>query len=170
MQINPNILSTIAYQKIDRTPKSRVLDILGERSFIDTENQMESVLDFRGKVSANNSVLKNTTNSISYNNDKSTNTNQIFPGQILDRKPAKLNTQVKDNIKSFDSTLKEFISDVNNLQNQAGDAMNKMATGEATDIHEVMVAVEKAKTSFELLMELRNKTVDAYRELIRMQV
>jgi flagellar hook-basal body complex protein FliE len=96
------------------------------------------------------------------------NTESLFGNVGI--KPAKVNSEVKDNIKSFDSTLKEFISDVNNLQNQAGDAMNKMATGESTDIHEVMVAVEKAKTSFELLMELRNKTVDAYRELIRMQV
>jgi flagellar hook-basal body complex protein FliE len=96
------------------------------------------------------------------------NTESLF-GNVA-QQTGKVNNQVKDNIKSFDNTLKEFISDVNNLQNQAGDAMNKMATGESTDIHEVMVAVEKAKTSFELLMELRNKTVDAYRELIRMQV
>jgi len=42
--------------------------------------------------------------------------------------------------------------------------------GEAVDLHDVMVAVEKAKTSFELLMEIRNKTVSAYQELMRMQV
>jgi flagellar hook-basal body complex protein FliE len=82
----------------------------------------------------------------------------------------KLTNQVQDNVKSFDETLSEFVTDVNSLQSQAGQAIEKMATGEATDIHEVMVAVEKAKTSFELLMELRNKTVDAYKELIRMQV
>ena len=100
---------------------------------------------------------------------------KIIPGLTpniggIDSQGTNLNKKVTENIKSFDDTLKEFVSDVNNLQTQAGDAVEKMATGEATDIHEVMVAVEKAKTSFELLMQLRNQTVDAYRELIRMQV
>lgn len=78
--------------------------------------------------------------------------------------------KVDENVKSFDETLKEFVSDVNELQNQATEATNKMLSGEPIDVHEVMVAAEKAKTSFELLMELRNKTLDAYRELMRMQV
>ena len=81
-----------------------------------------------------------------------------------------LTKKVSDQVKSFDETLKEFVSDVNSLQNQATDATNKMISGEPIDVHEVMVAAEKAKTSFELLMELRNKTIDAYRELIRIQV
>ena len=45
-----------------------------------------------------------------------------------------------------------------------------MVSGEATDLHEVMIAVEKARTSFDLLMEIRNKTIDVYREIMRMQV
>jgi flagellar hook-basal body complex protein FliE len=45
-----------------------------------------------------------------------------------------------------------------------------MVVGEEVDLHEVMIAVEKAKTSFDLLMEIRNKTIDAYREIMRMQV
>jgi flagellar hook-basal body complex protein FliE len=43
-------------------------------------------------------------------------------------------------------------------------------SGEAVDLHEVMIAAEKARTSFDLLMEIRNKTVEAYREIMRMQV
>jgi len=81
-----------------------------------------------------------------------------------------LTTRVNDQVKSFDATLKEFVTDVNSLQSQAQDATNKMISGEPIDVHEVMIAAEKAKTSFELLMELRNKTIEAYRELIRMQV
>jgi len=42
--------------------------------------------------------------------------------------------------------------------------------GEPVDIHDVMITVEKAKTSFELLMELRNKGLDLYREVLRMQI
>ncbi|RKY86908.1 flagellar hook-basal body complex protein FliE, partial [candidate division KSB1 bacterium] len=46
----------------------------------------------------------------------------------------------------------------------------KLLTGEIKDVHDVMVAVEKANTSFELMMEIRNKMLDAYREIMRMQV
>ena len=42
--------------------------------------------------------------------------------------------------------------------------------GEISDVHDVMVAVEKATTSFQLLMELRNKFLDAYQEVKRMQI
>ena len=71
---------------------------------------------------------------------------------------------------SFGSMLNKAITDVNSLQTEAGKAMEKMVTGEASDLHEVMIAVEKARTSFDLLMEIRNKTVDMYREIMRMQV
>jgi flagellar hook-basal body complex protein FliE len=48
--------------------------------------------------------------------------------------------------------------------------MEKMVTGEASDLHDVMIAVEKARTSFDLLMEIRNKTMDMYREVMRMSI
>lgn len=71
---------------------------------------------------------------------------------------------------SFGETLTQAVRDVNALQGEAGKAVQRMVSGEATDMHEVMIAAEKAKTSFELLMEIRNKTIDAYREIMRMQV
>jgi len=98
---------------------------------------------------------------------------KIVPGlqtKISTELSAHLTEKVSNQVKSFDNTLKEFVSDVSKLQNQAQDATNKMIAGDPIDVHEVMVAAEKAKTSFELLMELRNKTIEGYRELIRMQV
>ena len=71
---------------------------------------------------------------------------------------------------SFGETLNKAITDVNTLQQEAGDAVKKMVAGEQVDIHDVMIAAEKARTSFDLLMEIRNKTIDMYRELMRMQV
>ena len=71
---------------------------------------------------------------------------------------------------SFDKTLKGFINEVDNAQKFAGESVEKLLTGEIKDIHDVMVAVEKAGTSFELMMEIRNKMIDAYREIMRMQV
>ena len=71
---------------------------------------------------------------------------------------------------NFEQTLKKFINDVDEAQKFAGESVEKLLTGEIKDIHDVMIAVEKAGTSFELMMEIRNKMVDAYREIMRMQV
>ncbi|HAP35970.1 MAG TPA: flagellar hook-basal body complex protein FliE [Bacteroidetes bacterium] len=71
---------------------------------------------------------------------------------------------------SFGDLLNKTIGDVNSLQSEAGKAMERMVSGESSDLHEVMIAVEKARTSFDLLMEIRNKTMDMYREVMRMSV
>ncbi len=81
-----------------------------------------------------------------------------------------VNKMLKEANTSFGETLNQTMRDVNALQSEAGKAVQRMVSGEATDTREVMIAVEKAKTSFELLMEIRNKTIDAYREIMRMQV
>jgi flagellar hook-basal body complex protein FliE len=71
---------------------------------------------------------------------------------------------------SFGETLNKAITDVNSLQQEAGDAAKRLVAGQPIDLHEVMIAAEKARTSFDLLMEIRNKTIDMYREIMRMQV
>lgn len=70
----------------------------------------------------------------------------------------------------FVDTLKELIKDTNDLQLEAEDARDRFIKGEPIDLHDVMISAQKAKTSFELLMELRNKGLDLYRETLRMQV
>lgn len=71
---------------------------------------------------------------------------------------------------TFGDTLQHFIADVNSLQAQAGKAVQDFSSGGAVEVHDVMVAAEKARTSFDLLLEVRNKTIDAYRELSRIPV
>ncbi len=94
----------------------------------------------------------------------------LLPNVGAGNKGASLNKALSDTQESFGETLTKVIKDVNALQNEAGKAVDKMVVGEAVDMHEVMIAVEKAKTSFDLLMEIRNKTIDAYREIMRIQV
>lgn len=76
----------------------------------------------------------------------------------------------QEQFKTFSATLKDFMKDVNDLQQEYGRSVEKFLTGEIKDVHDVMVAYEKASTSFELMMELRNKMIDAYHEILRMQV
>ena len=71
---------------------------------------------------------------------------------------------------SFMHLIKDFTGDVNNLQFQAGHAIDTMVSGEAADVHQVMVAVEQAGIALDLMLEVRNKVLEGYQELMRMQV
>ncbi len=72
--------------------------------------------------------------------------------------------------KDFGGTLNELVSNVNQAQKESQKAVQDFIAGNGVELHEVMVAGAKAKTSLELLMELRNKTIDMYKELTRMPV
>jgi flagellar hook-basal body complex protein FliE len=52
----------------------------------------------------------------------------------------------------------------------ADDAVRRLAVGEPVNLHQVMVQLERAKLQFELLLQVRNKLVDAYQDLLRMQI
>jgi len=100
-------------------------------------------------------------------------TNEIELGkQYLPLIQQKVKGSGQDNQVSgkFTDTLKDLISDVNNIQKESADQNEKLIKGEPVDLHDVMITAEKAKTSFQLLMELRNKVLDLYREVGRIQV
>jgi len=85
----------------------------------------------------------------------------------------KLDTNSIDNenkSSSFKDVLKNFVGDVNKMQLEADDKVNRLATGEITNIHDVMVKVEEANLSFSLMMEIRNKIVEGYKEILKTNV
>ncbi len=69
----------------------------------------------------------------------------------------------------FATLLKEMVSNVNDLQSRAADKEKQFLKGEISDVHEVMIAAEEASVAFSMLMEIRNKLLDSYREIMRMQ-
>ncbi|MCB0350209.1 MAG: flagellar hook-basal body complex protein FliE [Bdellovibrionales bacterium] len=75
-----------------------------------------------------------------------------------------------DGIKSFADTLTDAVGKVNELSVEADVQMQKLATGETKNIPEVMIAAEKASIAFKLLTQVRNKMIDAYQEIMKMQV
>ena len=93
---------------------------------------------------------------------------KLIPQLETERSPVGFGRQT--NASNFGDVLKDAINDVNSLQIQAGKAIEQMVSGEASSIHDVMIAAEKARTSFDLLMEVRNKTLDMYREMMRIQI
>jgi flagellar hook-basal body complex protein FliE len=71
---------------------------------------------------------------------------------------------------SFSEMLKSSIAEINDLKVQADKAVEELATGKTTDIQGTILALRKADLSFRLMMEVRNKIVSAYQEVMRMQV
>ncbi len=72
--------------------------------------------------------------------------------------------------KTFGEFLQDSISQVNNLQVEANTAMEKLASGESQNLHETLLAVEKADIAFRTMNQVRTKVIDAYREIMRMQI
>ena len=71
---------------------------------------------------------------------------------------------------AFGDLLKQALQEVNQVSTQAeGEARNLM-TGESADMHTAMLAVQKADLSFQMMMAVRSKLIDAYREVMRMQM
>jgi len=89
-----------------------------------------------------------------------------LPGQLsnLQQKPAEAKGT------NFESLLTDSIKEVNNLQLEADKAIEELAAGKKENVHSTMIAIEKASVSFQLMMQVRNKIVEAYNEIMRMQV
>lgn len=83
---------------------------------------------------------------------------------------AAANVQPAASSDSFGKLLTDALNQVNELQAQAEQAGVDLAAGKSTDIHTVMIATEKANLAVELTVQVRNKVIDAYQEMMRMQI
>jgi flagellar hook-basal body complex protein FliE len=69
----------------------------------------------------------------------------------------------------FSDLLTDAVGQVNQLEEQAHAAVSGLMTGSGVDVHQAMIASEKASMSFELALAVRNKAVQAYQQVIGMQ-
>ncbi|MGA2921186.1 MAG: flagellar hook-basal body complex protein FliE [Candidatus Sulfotelmatobacter sp.] len=69
----------------------------------------------------------------------------------------------------FGATLKNAISQVNDLNDSKDQKVAELVQGGQGDVHNVMIAVEKADVAFQLMMQVRNKIVNAYQEVSKLQ-
>ena len=70
----------------------------------------------------------------------------------------------------FNIWLKEQVAEVNRQIIDSDQQLRQLALGEAENLHQVMIALEKAKLSFELTVQVRNKLLEAYQDIMRMQI
>ena len=71
---------------------------------------------------------------------------------------------------SFSSLLGRMINEVNTKQVASGEAVHGLMTGQGVPLHEAVIAMEEASVSFQLMVEVRNKMLESYQELMRMQI
>ncbi|WP_235910661.1 flagellar hook-basal body complex protein FliE [Heliobacterium mobile] len=71
---------------------------------------------------------------------------------------------------SFSAMLKDAVQGVNTAQNEADKMAAEFAAGRSTDVHTVMLATEKANIAMQFTIQVRNQAMEAYREIMRMQV
>lgn len=87
---------------------------------------------------------------------------------ILSAPEVQENTNNKS--ESFMDVLMGAIGDVNTLQKNAESSAEKLALGDESYLHNTMIAYEKANLALQLTIEVRNKIVEAYQEIMRIQM
>lgn len=98
------------------------------------------------------------------------NVNAVSPLSILKTEPKQ---EMEPNAMmgvSFEKQLAKALEPVNNLQLQAADLDSKLAQGKLEYVHQAIVTAEKANLALELTIQIRNKAVEAYNEIMRTQL
>jgi flagellar hook-basal body complex protein FliE len=79
-------------------------------------------------------------------------------------------TQPPKSGESFNGVLSQFVRDVNSKQLQATQTVGGLLGGQNVPLHQAVIAMEEASVSFQLMVEVRNRLLESYQELMRMQV
>ncbi len=94
----------------------------------------------------------------------------IEPLRALSATQNAAHTSAEQTAKTFGELLEQSIEQVNNLQTQADKLSQDLAAGKLDDLHAVMVGMAKASLALEFTIQVRNKVIEAYQELMRTQV
>jgi len=92
----------------------------------------------------------------------------ILPSELQKGSGAAAKTETGGD--SFSDILKKTINETNELQVHGEQAATDIATGQVKDLHQAAIAIDKAETSMKLILEVRNKAVSAYKEILRTQM
>lgn len=79
-------------------------------------------------------------------------------------------TEARPGSGSFSSMLGQMVQDVNAKQSIAGQSLQDLQSGQNVSLHQTMIAMEEASVSFQLMVEVRNRLLESYQEIMRMQV
>lgn len=91
-------------------------------------------------------------------------------GELLPKELQESKKQAFTNDTSFADLLKSSFDETNLLQVQSEKATTDIATGQVKDLHQAAIAIGKAENSMKLMLEIRNKAISAYKEILRTQM
>lgn len=94
----------------------------------------------------------------------------IGTNSILNNLNISNTTEQKTNVTSFSNVLSDAISKVNDSEVNANNKIESLIKGEDVEMHEVMLAMQESVLSLQALIEVRNKTVEAYQEISKLQL
>jgi len=97
-------------------------------------------------------------------------TTPLIIGKLPLSLPKTSGTEVSKAGDAFGKMLSSTIAQVSQADIQGNKAIEKLHTGEAKNLHEVMIAVEEADISIRMLVQMRNKALEAYNQIMQMQV
>ena len=89
------------------------------------------------------------------------------PADLLKQKSA---VEKVGGSEAFADQLKSAINEVNDIQQESEKAIADLATGQVKDLHQAALAIDKAEISMKLMLEIRNKALNAYKEIGRTQL
>lgn len=95
------------------------------------------------------------------------NVTRLVPGLI---EPTKAGPTAKtaESGENFTDLLANFVNSVNDTQNESAQAQTALMNGEAVELHDVMIKAEEAGLAMDLLLEIRNKLLDAFDNMMKM--
>ncbi|MFO1486973.1 MAG: flagellar hook-basal body complex protein FliE [Verrucomicrobiota bacterium] len=100
----------------------------------------------------------------------STRAPRIAPAEVQPfGSPSEIST-VQPSGDSFAGMLGKMVSDVNAKQMAAGQTVSALQAGQNVPLHQAVIAMEEANVSFQLMVEVRNKLLESYQEIMRMQI
>lgn len=77
---------------------------------------------------------------------------------------------INENKVDFGEMMKDYLGEINELQRISDESTTSLIAGTAENVHDIMIASEEARLALELTVQMRNKIIEAYQELIRIQI
>ena len=93
-----------------------------------------------------------------------------LPGREISELPSVLPAATPTDGNSFSSLLGKMVSEVNAQQNISASSVNALQSGQNVPLHQAVISMEEASVSFQLRVEVRNRLLESYQEIIRMQI
>ncbi|HTV63987.1 MAG TPA: flagellar hook-basal body complex protein FliE [Bryocella sp.] len=94
---------------------------------------------------------------------------RILPAEIPETTASGTGSAIGNDEVSFSDNLREAVAAIDDLSSDASQKVGDLIAGGGTDVHEAMIAVEKADLGFQLMLQVRNKVVQAYQQIAGMQ-